>query len=100
MDFETFLMLLAAMSVATSLVTEAVKACLDSLGFKYASNIVVLVVSILVGGLGTHIFYVMADISMNTVNTIYIFLMVAANWLVAMVGYDKVMQAIEQFKKK
>lgn len=100
MTFDLFLILLAAMAVVTSLVTEGIKAFLNSAGFKYASNVVVLFVSVLVGGLGTCIYYVLADISFNLENVIYILLMVVANWLCSMVGYDKVVQAIAQLKKK
>ena len=98
MTFNVFLMLLTAFSVLTSLFTEAVKKFLDGLNLRYASNIVALVSSVLVGGLGTSAFYIFSGYAWNVSNIICIFLMMAANWLVAMVGYDKVKQAITQLK--
>lgn len=98
MTIELFLILLAVFATFTSLFTEAIKKGLDSLKVAYASNIVVLCASALVGGIGTAVFYVFNDIAWTTTNTICMFLMVCANWLVAMLGYDKIVQAITQLK--
>ncbi len=98
MTIQTFLCLLAVFSAFTSLFTEAVKLFLDSLKIKYASNLVVLGSAVFIGGLGTASFYLFQNFSWTAENIISIFLMIAANWLVAMVGYDKVMQAITQLK--
>lgn len=98
MTINVFLVLLTAFSIITSLFTEAVKTFLDSLNLKYASNIVALYCAMLVGGLGMMIFYVFTDAEVTMANSICIFLMMFANWLVAMLGYDKVKQAIMQLK--
>lgn len=98
MTFEIFIILLAAFSLFTSLFVEAIKMAFDSVEFPYASNIVVLCIAVLVGGFGTAFFYIWNDIAFTTTNTICIFLMVCANWLVSMLGYDKVVQAISQLK--
>ena len=100
MTVEIFLTLLAAFAVITSLLTEGVKKFLDSMGITYAANIVVLVVAAVVGGVGTPVFYLWNHYEWTSLNIICIFLMTAANWLAAMVGYDKVMQAIAQLKQK
>ena len=100
MTVELFLILLTILSVATSLFTEGVKMLLDSLNLKYASNIVVLLVSIIVGGIGTIVFYLWNDIALTSLNIICLFLMICANWLCSMLGYDKVMQAITQIKNR
>ena len=68
MTIELFLILLTTLSIVTSLCTEAVKKFLDSLNFKYASNIVVLCVSIIVGGLGTAVFYLWNNYAWTTLN--------------------------------
>ena len=96
MTVELFLVLLAIFAIITSLVTEGVKRLLDLLKVNYASNIVVLCVAILVGGLGTSIYYWVFDYAWSTLNVICIFLMVCANWLGAMLGYDKITQTITQ----
>ena len=98
MTIEVFMILLAVFATFTSLFTEAIKRHLDSLKVAYASNILVLCASALVGGLGTLIFYIFNDYAWTATNIICIFLMVCANWLVAMLGYDKIMQAITQLK--
>lgn len=98
MTFEIFLILLAVFSVVTSLFTEAVKLFLDSLKVSYASNLAVLCIAILVGGFGTAVFYVVNGCAWTSINIICIPLMICANWLVAMLGYDKVMQALSQLK--
>lgn len=98
MTIEMFLILLTAFSVLTSLCTEAVKKFLDSFKVEYPTNIIVLFIAIFVGGVGTMIFYVLNGIELNIVNGICVFLMMGANWLGSMLGYDKVKQAITQWK--
>ena len=71
---------------------------LDSLNVKYVPNIIVLCVSVVVGGMGTAVFYLWNDYAWTTLNIICLFIMICANWLCAMLGYDKVMQAITQIK--
>lgn len=98
MTIQTFLCLLAVFSAVTSLFTEAVKLFLDSLKIKYASNLVVLAVSVFVAGVGMSCVYLFQGYAWTVPGIISIFLMIAANWLVSMLGYDKVMQAITQLK--
>jgi len=98
MTVELFLVLLTVLSVLTSLFTEGIKKFLDSMKLEYASNILVLIVAVLVGGIGTAVFYLWNDIAFTSLNIICLFLMMCANWLGAMIGYDKVMQAIKQIK--
>lgn len=96
MTFEIFLILLAVLSTVTSLFTEALKKLL----VKMASNIVVLISAIVIGGGGTVVYYVAMNIPFNLLNILCIVVMIIFNWLVAMLGYDKVIQAISQLKDK
>lgn len=98
MTIETFTSLLAVFAILTSLITEGVKNVLASFNKKYPANIIVLCVSVLVGGVGTCLFYVWSDYTWTIKNIIWIFLMTGANWLGSMVGYDKVIQTITQIK--
>ena len=98
MIVETFLLLLTTLSIITGLVTEGVKKALDSFEMNYASNIVALFVAVFIGGAGTIVFYLFNGIAFTGLNIICIFLMMIANWLGAMIGYDKVIQAIKQIK--
>ncbi len=100
MTVESFLFLLAVLATITSLLTETVKTFLNGLQIKYAANIVVLIVAVITGGIGTAVWYLWNQYEWTTMNIICIFLMICANWLVAMNGYDKVMQAISQLKRK
>jgi hypothetical protein len=96
MTIQMFLILLTLFSTLTGLLTEGVKKFLDGLNKTYASNIVVLAAAALVGGLGTVVFYLLIGFPFNLINIICIPLMIVANWLGAMVGYDKIKQAILQ----
>lgn len=96
MTVSIFLLLLTVFASITALVTEAVKKFLDAQKITYASNIVVLIIAMLIGAGGTAIYYVNYEIPFNALNSVYLALMGLANWLGAMIGYDKVKQAIEQ----
>ena len=96
MTVQMFLALLAAFSVITSLVVEALKKIMAHCN-KY--DIMALVSALVIGGGGTLVYYRLTDMPFTTNNIIYAILMGFASALVAMVGYDKVIQAIEQFKK-
>ena len=96
MTISIFLLLLTIFAVCTSLLTEAIKNFCNEQSKNYASNIVVLVAAALVGGLGTVVYYIAVGIAWTPMNIICIPLMIIANWMGSMVGYDKVKQAIEQ----
>lgn len=93
MTVEIFLTLLVFFSTATSLTTEAFK---KLLGEKVAYNALVLVIALVVGCVGTAIYYVSKGIPWTLINVNYLILMGIANWIGAMVGYDKIKQLIEQ----
>lgn len=96
MNLETFLILFTVLSIVTSLFTEGVKKFLDSMKWQYASNVLVLCVSVIIGGLGTIVFYLWNDYAWTSLHIIIIFIMICANWLGAMLGYDKAKQTIVQ----
>ena len=100
MTVTSFLVLLTVFATITALVTEAVKKFLNEQKVKYASNIVVLIVALIVGCGGTAIYYVNFQIPFNALNSVYLALMGIANWIGSMVGYDKVKQAIAQLGVK
>jgi len=96
MTAQLFLILLSIFSVATSITVEALKRL-----FKKIKNYDVLacITALIVGGGGTLVYYQLAGITFTANNVIYAILMGFASALCAMVGYDKVVQAIEQFRK-
>jgi hypothetical protein len=98
MTLTLFMTLLVILAVVVSLITEAVKKFLDSILIEYASNMVVLIVALIVGVGGTALAYLFLDIAFTTPNIVCMVLMAVAIWVGAMVGYDKVLQMLEQLK--
>ena len=98
MTLVLFLSLLAIFAVAVSLITEAVKKFLNEEGKAYSSNMVVLIVSCIVGAGGTALVYLFMCIPFTLPNIVCMALMAVSVWVGAMIGYDKVMQMIEQFR--
>ena len=98
MNLTLFMTLLVILAVAVSLITEAVKKFLDSVYIEYSSNLVVLIVSIIVGAGGTALAYLFLGVAFTTPNIVCMPLMAVAVWVGAMVGYDKVLQMLEQLK--
>lgn len=96
--YEVFLIGLLGVSVFTSLVTEGVKKILIEHNIAYRANtlagIVATVLSAAIGG-G---YIIMADIELTSKVVVCWLALVATGWLCSMVGYDKVIQAIQQFK--
>ena len=95
MTITTFLTLLSSFSVLSGLVTEGIKKLIsDKANMSY--NIIALVVSLVIGGVGCAIYYQLNTIPFDINNVIYMILMGLASGLCSMVGYDKLKQCIEQ----
>lgn len=88
--------LLAVFATLTSMMTQAVKMFLDGLKIRYASNILVLVIALVIGCGGTALYLVNQKIPITALTAVYLAIMGIGNWLTAMLGYDKVKQALEQ----
>ena len=99
MTTTTFLMLLSSFSVLSGLVTEGIKRLIsDKANMSY--NIIALVVALVIGGVGSAVYYQLNAIPFNLNNIIYLVLMGLASGLCSMVGFDKIKQAIEQITSK
>lgn len=92
MTVEMFLALLLGFSTLSSLVTEAIKKLFSTNG-----NITAFIVSILIGLIGTLIYYQLGNIDFTLNNVIYAILMGLASSLTSQVGYDKIKEAIQKF---
>ena len=79
-----------------SLITEAVKKWYANANKPYSANIIALVVSVISGGLGTSVYYILKGIPWTVNNIICVLLMIIAIWVTSMVGYDKVKQLLDQ----
>ena len=98
MTASMFLMLLAAFSSISGLITEGIKKLIsDKKNLSY--NLLALIVALIVGGVGCVIYYQLTGIPYTTNNIIYIVLMGFASGLSSMGGYDKIKQMIQQFSK-
>ncbi len=92
MTVEIFLALLLGFSILASLVTEAIKKLFSANG-----NITAFVVAIVIGLVGTLIYYQLENIDFNLNNIIYAILMGLASSLASQLGYDKIKEAIQKF---
>lgn len=98
MTFEIFLLGLLVVSVLTGLFTEAIKKWLQERDKKYYPNALAGYVAI---GLSIAIgiaYIIVTGAAINAQMAVYLIALVLLSWLCAMVGYDKVIQAISQFK--
>lgn len=98
LSFDVMVALVTAMAIATSLLTQLLKSILNAWKKQYASNVIVAVVSVLVGCCGTALYYVNYQIPFNALTSVYLAIMCLLNCAGAMVGYDKVKQAIIQIR--
>lgn len=97
MELEMFLMLLLVVSVFTSLFTEAIKKFVGGSALP-SNNIVAGVVSIVLSILVNSGYLILTDASLDAKIIVYFVALVMLSWLSAMVGYDKVVQAITQLR--
>lgn len=99
MSLEVFLLGLLIVSTLTGLFAEAIKKWLDERGKKYYSNALAGYVAI---GLSIAVgiaYIILVGAALNAQTAVYLIALILLSWLCAMVGYDKVMQAIAQFKR-
>ena len=96
MTISLFMALIVVLALVVSLLTEAVKKSFEGTKVTYSSNVIVLIVSILVGIGGTAMAYISLDIAFTPPNIVCMVLMAVAVWVGSMLGYDKVLQMVEQ----
>lgn len=95
MTIELFMVMLTVGAAASSLLTQAMKKAFKNL----SSNMLALVDSVFIGGLGSIFAYQIMGIDFTPTNIIYIVLMAVCVWVGSMIGYDKVIQMIAQIKR-
>jgi hypothetical protein len=97
-NFEIFLIGLTLVSTLTSLVTEAIKKILNGKNKTYCANTLAgIVAAVLSIGIGIG-YIVIASVGFSAQSIVCLIALAVASWLCAMVGYDKVVQVINQFK--
>lgn len=98
MTITLFMALLVVLAVAVSLLTEAVKKLFEGTKVTYSTNVVALIVSTVVGIVGTAMAYISLGIPFTPPNIVGMLLMAVAVWVGSMLGYDKVLQMVDQIK--
>ena len=97
MKLEVFLTLVLAVSILVSLTVEALKKVLND---KVPSNIVVGIVSVIISVCVSIGYYTLTDMIFNSHLIVYFVALIFISWLCAMLGYDKVIQTLKQFKEQ
>lgn len=100
MTLEIFLMGLLIVSTLTGLFTEAIKKWLTERGKKYYSNALAGYVAAGLSVLVSAGYIILTEAAINAKTAVFLIALILLSWLAAMVGYDKVIQAISQFKAK
>lgn len=100
MTLDIFLLGLMIVSVFTGLFTEGIKKWLQEKKKDYAANALAGYVAIGLSILVSAAYIILTEAVLNAQMTVYLIALVLLSWLVAMIGYDKVIQAIMQFKIK
>lgn len=97
-NFEVFLFGLLMTSALTGLMTEAVKKILTEHNINYHANTLAGIVSLILSAAIGVAFVVLTGTTFTSQIVVYLIAHVVMSWLCAMVGYDKVIQTISQFK--
>ncbi|MDO4650196.1 MAG: aminopeptidase [Eubacteriales bacterium] len=98
MNLEMFLMLLMIVSIMTWLFTEAIKGWLKERKKNYYPNALAGWVAVVLSALVGAGYIIMTQAVLNAQMLVYLIALVLMSWLSAMVGYDKVIQAVAQFR--
>ena len=98
MTANLFIIILTIGSSVSSLLTEAIKNSLKDSGKKISANLIALMNAIVIGCGGTALSYHFLEIPWTANNIICLVLMSACVWISEMVGYDKIIQLVDQIK--
>lgn len=96
MTVTLFITVLTIGSMVSGLLTEAIKKFYDNAHMEYSANVIALVNAVVVGMGGTAVMYMLLGIDWTVNNVICLVLMGLAVWVASMIGYDKVIQMLEQ----
>lgn len=99
-NLETFLLGLLIVSALTGLVTEAIKKIIAERNATYRANTLAGLVSLVLSAIVGTGYILLSGIGFTTQVIVYLIALLFMSWLCAMVGYDKVMQTISQFKSQ
>lgn len=89
---------LLIVSLVTNLTVEGIKKLLDETSVKYSSNLLAVIVSVVVAGAVSAIYLIMNDIIFTLKIGVQIVVLMYLGFLIATVGYDKIIQMIGQIQ--
>lgn len=98
MTITLFISILTVGAAITTLLTEAIKKAYENAKKPYSANVIALVNAIIVGAGGTSVTYMLTGVDWTANNIICMALMVLAVWMGSMLGFDKVLQLVNQLK--
>lgn len=96
MSITLFITILTIGGMVTALLTEAIKKMYANMKKDYSVNIIALVNAVVVGCGGTAVVYMLMNIPWTVNNIICMVLMTVAVWIASMLGFDKVLQTVNQ----
>lgn len=100
MNISFLLLALPIISVATNLTVEGIKKLLDKNSADYSKNLIAVIVAVIISCGVCAGYMILNDILFTLKNAVFIVILAYLSFLVATVGYDKVMQMLNQITKK
>ena len=96
MTFSLFVLILSIASAATSIMTEAIKTYFKNIEKPYSANMIALINALIIGVGGTAVVYILGNVKFCPANIVCMILMGLCVWIGSMIGYDKVIQLLNQ----
>ena len=91
---------LLLVSLVTNFTVEGLKKLLDESKVSYSSNLLAVVVAVVIAGLVSAGYLILNDIAFSLKVGVQIIVLMYLSFLVSTVGYDKIIQMIEQLTGK
>ena len=85
-------------ALVTNLTVEGIKKLLDETEIKYSSNLLAAIMSVIIAAVLSAMYLVMSDMSVTPKIIVQIVVIMYLSFLASTVGYDKVIQMLEQLK--
>lgn len=98
MTLHVFLGLLIMVSILTGWLTEGVKKLLQERNKTYRANALAGCCSVILSVVVGIAYTVLTETVINSQMAVYLIALVLLSWLGSMVGYDKIIQTISQYK--
>lgn len=99
MNISVFVIAFVIESIIASLLTQAIKKAMENAKKDYSANVIALIVAFVIG-IGVTVGYMIFNsIPFTAQSVIIVVAMTGCVWMGAMLGYDKVKQALEQIAK-